>query len=203
MAVGHSMTRAGITIIIFLSSLLPAPFNTTAEQLTDTHSFTPVYRIPLRIHLTRSKRLPENWTPILQEINMIWLSQAGICFEMHTVSHDKILSNGLDLWFDATIPHWNGYYRDEHDIHVLDTPDLNPADRPARSPAARTAAHELGHALNLSHNQNSDDNLMRSKTYGWQLHPHEVEIARQNARIIALADLAPVQCSSIEIHNDE
>lgn len=162
----------------------------------------PVFRIPLRVHLGKSRRPPKEWRPILEEINLIWLSQAGICFEIHTVLHDEKLLEGLDIWFEATIPDWNGYYRGEHDIHVRDNPDLRPARRPAETSAARTAAHELGHALKLSHNQSSDDNLMRSKTYGWQLHANEIETARQNARQIALADLTIKQCSPVRINNN-
>ena len=39
-----------------------------------------------RVHLGKSSRPPEQWLPILEEINTIWLAQAGICFEMQTVN---------------------------------------------------------------------------------------------------------------------
>lgn len=160
-----------------------------------------VYRIPLRIHLGNSGRPPEQWLVILEEINHIWLSQAGICFEMQTVDHDDKTTDGFDLWFEKSIPAWNGYYTDRHDMHVRDDPDLGPADNPADSSAARTAAHELGHALNLSHRQDSDDNLMRSKTYGWLLHADEIRTARKNAGKIALPGTDRRSCS-INIHNN-
>jgi hypothetical protein len=162
----------------------------------------PVYRIPLRIHLGMSSRPPAEWAAILEEINTIWLSQAGICFEIHTVDHDEKMEKGFDLWFEADLPEWNGYYRDGHEMHVRDDPELRPAENPADSSAARTTAHELGHALNLRHLQNSDDNLMRSKTYGWQLHPHEVKTARENARSLALTDTNPLHCNRVRIHNN-
>lgn len=161
----------------------------------------PVYRIPLRVHLGQSARAPAHWRPILEEINTIWLSQAGICFEIHTVVHDEKITHGLDLWFQAVIPDWNGYYHDPHDMHVRDDPVLKPVENPARSSAARTAAHELGHALNLRHRQNSDDNLMRSKTYGWQLHPDEIRTARENARLKALAETQGGTCT-VRLHNN-
>lgn len=185
-------------ILPFFFLLLGSVSSNTAATEMNPHE--PVYRIPLRVHLGGSDRLPAKWQPILEEINTIWLSQSGICFEMHTVDHDETLTDGLDLWFEASIPAWNGYFQDHHDIHVRDDPDLRPAKRPARSSAARTAAHELGHALNLPHLQDSDDNLMRSKTYGWQLHPSEVRIARENARNLARNQTDQYSCT-IRIHN--
>jgi len=171
-----------------------------AEQQTGQvgKPLKPVYRIPLRVHLGDSNRPQRAWIPILEEINTIWLSRAGICFEIQIVDHDEKSPNGLDLWFEATIPEWNGYYCDEHDIHVRDDPELRPAGSPAKFSAARTAAHEIGHALNLDHRQNSDDNLMRSKTYGCQLHPDEVKITRANAKQLALQDTIPEHCGPIE-----
>jgi len=164
--------------------------------------YQPVYHIPLRIHLGDSNRAPKDWLPILEEINFIWLSQAGICFEMHTVSHNNKITNGLDLWFESTIPDWNGYFTDLHDMHVRDSPDLRPAKHPAGSSAARTAAHELGHALSLGHKQDSDDNLMRSKTYGWQLHDNEITQARTAARQLSFVITNRQQCNPAAIHTE-
>ncbi|MDH3330149.1 MAG: hypothetical protein OEM01_13030 [Desulfobulbaceae bacterium] len=188
----------------FLPALLTALFCTCSFAAVSAETNLPydrVYRIPLRVHLGKSNRPPEQWRTILEEINTIWLSQGGICFDIHTVGHDEKMSKGMDLWFEAAIPEWNGYYYDHHDMHVRDDPDLRPAQSPARSSAARTAAHELGHALNLMHLQNSDDNLMRSKTYGWQLHPGEIKIARENAQILALAETDRRSCT-VRIHNN-
>jgi hypothetical protein len=161
-----------------------------------------VYRIPLRVHLQESNRRPEAFKPILEEINEIWLTQAGICFEMRTVLDDRIANQGWDMWFMPILPggaDLNGYYRNDHDIRVRDTPLLMPADHPAHHPAARTAAHELGHGLSLVHRQDSDDNLMRSKTFGWQLHSSEVDEARRTAAKKALTDTAPTRCGAPRI----
>ncbi len=157
----------------------------------------PVYRIPLRVHVGESGRSPEDFAVILEEINDIWLSQAGICFEMQIVLDDMLLERGMDIWFMPVLPGHpglNGYFRDEHHIQVRDTPILGPAAHPARSPTARTAAHEFGHGLSLHHRQDSDDNLMRSKTFGWKLNRREIRKARVAAAKKALQDTAPEKC---------
>lgn len=158
----------------------------------------PLYRIKLRVHLADSSRTPEEFEPIFAEINNIWQTQAGICFEIHTVDHDNTLIDGLDMWFAPDIGGYNGYYDGEH-IHMSDAPVLAHAPNPAKSSAARTAAHELGHALDLRHRQDSDDNLMRSRTYGWQLNEQEILQARETAADIALEDTAPLNCGPAEI----
>jgi hypothetical protein len=134
---------------------------------------------------------------VLDEINEIWLAQAGICFAFHIVTHDLAMEGGADLWFSPTISGYedlNGYYKSDREMRVRDRPDLGPARNPARHPAARTAAHELGHLLGLPHRQDSHDNLMRSKTYGWQLSADEVKRARHTAASMALPDGLPGRC---------
>lgn len=181
--------------------MLPALSMAEASPAVAPKNYEPVYRIPLRVHLERSRRPAPKWKPILEEINSIWLSQAGICFEMEVVRNETPASRGFDLWFENTIPVWNGYYGDPHDMHVRDDPDLRPAEHPAASSAARTAAHELGHALGLEHRQDSDDNLMRSKTYGWQLHPDEIMAAREAAGKFAAENQAKGGCGPIRFVN--
>ena len=90
----------------------------------------------------------------------------------------------------------NGAYRDDHDIIVRDTPVLRAAERPAQHPAARTAAHELGHSLSLAHRQDSDENLMRSKTFGWILNEQEIAQARRAAAGKALPSSPSPLCSA-------
>jgi hypothetical protein len=161
-----------------------------------------VYHIPLRVHVGRSARSAAGYAKILEEINHIWRLQAGICFEMQVVMNDDVQSSGFDLWFVPRINNndsVNGIFSGGHSIYVRDTPILNAAPRPAQHPAARTAAHELGHALNLPHRQDSDDNLMRSKTYGWQLNHEEIAVARKAAAAQSMKNNVDTTCGPVQI----
>lgn len=162
----------------------------------------PVYHLPLRVHLDKSTRRVAAFFEILEEINHIWRSQAGICFEMQVVMNDDVKSPGFDIWFVPRIDESdsiNGVYGSGHSIYVRDTPILRAAPRPAQHPAARTAAHELGHALGLPHRQDSDNNLMRSKTFGWQLNKDEIAIARKAAADRAIKDNVEPLCGPIQV----
>jgi hypothetical protein len=133
--------------------------------------------VPLRVHLTRSDLAGDALCEVLAEVNEIWWVQAGICFDMEVVEHERPAAVGFDLWFERGAPFpngtdANGVYVDPHQIYALDLPHLAPANAPSRSPAGRTASHELGHALGLPHQncgEECDDLLMRSGTRGFHV----------------------------------
>ncbi len=197
-----------LVALLFFSEAEAAPENAVFTETSlksiqggansQTPALLPVYRIKLRVHVANSRRSPEEFVSILAEINKIWQTQAGICFEIEIVNHDNTLADGLDMWFSPDIGGYNGYYDGEH-IQMSDAPVLAYAANPARSSAARTAAHELGHALDLRHRQDSDENLMRSRTYGWQLNAQEIQHARETAAEISMKDSFPANCEPPKI----
>jgi hypothetical protein len=158
------------------------------------------FAIGLQVHTPRSQQSQRQLCAVLDEMNQIWWSQAGICFDIEVVEHDEAASDRLDLWFESDSPfpngvEANGVYVNPHEIYSLDTPILAAVADSVVHPAARTAAHELGHALGLAH-QNCGfaclGLLMTSGTMGYRLvtsEPANVdEIA--TARDIALRSTA-------------
>jgi hypothetical protein len=157
--------------------------------------------------------------PILDELNRIWLSQGGICFEVEVTDDETNRTDGFDFRYTSgqipgTGPGTNGLTQGAHSIWSIDHPNLGSAPNPVQNPAARTTAHELGHALNLDHENpppsndcaspcycvtlslECNDFLMRSGTRGFFLSDPEVQIARTRAAQRALPDTLPVACGA-------
>src|SRR5262245_19212316 len=191
--------RCAIVLDITLPTLLTLACLTlagVAPQLAaqSAQPLTPVYRIPLRVHTAKSTLSPAELSAALTAMNAIWLSQAGICFEINTTRDDVVMTSGLDLWFktDDADP-FNGLYRGDHTIYSKDRPLLGDLKSGPPETTARSSAHELGHALRLEHynlQPDSPDSLMSSGYLGRRLHGWEIETARQRARELALPDSA-------------
>lgn len=181
-------------------------------------ALTPVYRIPLRIHMALSNLTNADLGPILDEMNRIWLSEGGICFEIEVTNDETNRTDGFDFRYTAApiaaAPTANGLTQGPHAIWSIDHPGLGSAPNPVQNPAARTTAHELGHALNLDHENpppsndcaspcycvtlglDCNDFLMRSGTKGFFLSDPEVQIARTRAAQKTLPDTTPLACGA-------
>lgn len=181
-----------------------------------TPPYMPVYRVPLRVHTTRSDLAREDLCGTLEEVNEIWWTQAGVCFEIEIVGDDEVAETGMDLWFERSSPfpngvEANGVYAGAHEIYSLDEPSLNTAPNPTQYLPARTAAHELGHGLGLDH-QNCgaacNDLLMTSGRRGFALvtgspaSTDEHARARDRATDYALSDTAPTVCGAAVFRDD-
>lgn len=170
----------------------------------------------MRLHVSQSELTDTELGPILAEVNQIWLSQAGICFEFEVTESEDNRMDGFDVRFTAgRIPgnsSANGVTQSAHSIWSIDHPQLGAAPNPVQFPTARTTAHELGHALGLAHQNpppsndcsnpcycamrgdDCDDYLLRSGTKGFFISGPEVEITRQRAVRMSLSDQTPTQC---------
>src|SRR5262252_6213895 len=95
--------------------LLSIAFQAQAPAVRPGHS--PVYRIKLRVHTSQSKLPLSDLRDSLEEMNAIWWSQAGICFEITHSKDDVTAPDGFDIWFVPEVPDppgVNGVYKGDH-----------------------------------------------------------------------------------------
>jgi hypothetical protein len=89
---------------------------------------------------------------------------------------------GLHVYYLHKFP-VNGVYMDRDFAIVQETAKLREVEGGIDEPIPRVTAHELGHALGLSHRQDRT-NLLASGTTGTLLNTKEVETVRKKAREI-------------------
>jgi len=142
---------------------------------------------------------------ILGKMNRVW-SQAGLHFFIQSIQHEHVhdpgrwagreqpvdgsellelrpraslSTNTFHIYYVKTMS-VNGIYFSEG-IFVKDTASLRKVEGGIDEPLPRVTSHELGHALGLSHRQNTT-NLMASGTTGTWLNAEEIHQARQKAK---------------------
>ncbi|GAC1469806.1 MAG: hypothetical protein NVSMB9_14090 [Isosphaeraceae bacterium] len=89
---------------------------------------------------------------------------------------------GLHMYYLHEFP-VNGVWFGEDYAIVRETATLRAVEGGIDEPIPRVTAHELGHALGLSHRQDTT-NLLASGTTGTLLNAREIETARESARSI-------------------
>src|SRR5215475_12417908 len=65
---------------------------------------TPVYRVKLRVHNRQTTLPAAELRKSLEEMNSIWWSQAGVCFEITSTKDDARARDGFDIWFVSEVP---------------------------------------------------------------------------------------------------
>lgn len=171
----------------------------------------PVITLPVRVHLVQSEATPAMHTTlteadirrILGKVNSIW-AQAGIQFEIESIGptraiplppesrmkpefdrvkamipKERLSADAIDVCYVKDVRP-NGFYYGEP-IVVKDTAALKTVPGGLDEPLPRVTSHELGHALGLSHRQDTT-NLMQSGTTGFSLNEPEITTARANAQ---------------------
>jgi hypothetical protein len=170
-----------------------------------------VITLPVRIHLMQSDLMPDMHTTLVEadvrrvmgKVNKVW-AQAGIQFEIESIKPaeavpmaeenrlksefvrvksmvpKEVLSpTGIDICYVKKVKP-NGFFYGEP-IVVKDTASLREVPGGLDEPLPRVTSHEIGHALGLSHRQDTT-NLMQSGTTGFSLNAEEIATARAKAQ---------------------
>ena len=167
--------------------------------------------VPVRVHLVQSAGIPAMHTTLAEsdvrrifgKVNMVW-SQAGIHFEIESIVHTEAAAlppelekkeeftrvksmipkaslsvTALNVCYVKEVKP-NGFFHSGL-IVVKDTASLRPVEGGIDEPLPRVTSHEIGHALSLSHRQDTT-NLMASGTTGFSLNDAEIQAARETAK---------------------
>lgn len=170
----------------------------------------PLLTLPVRVHLMQSDLTPEMHTTltdadvqrIFGKVNKVW-APAGIRFEIESIVHTRTVplppdfhaegpfaavkamipknalsQTALDVCYVKEVKP-NGFYYGEP-VVVKDTASLREVAGGIDEPLPRVTSHEIGHALGLSHRQDTF-NLMASGTTGTSLNDAEIATARSRA----------------------
>ncbi len=186
--------------------LEPPPYEQFLVLPLRVHIFSATDLPEVDCHLKR-----DDITRIVGKVNGIW-HKAGIHWALESLVHEPAArqevfrdrretarggslglyrslvpvegrkNGGLHVYYLHKFP-VNGVWLGDDFAIVQETAGLRKVEGGSDEPIPRVTAHELGHALDLPHRQNTT-NLLASGTTGTLLNTHEVETARKAARDI-------------------
>lgn len=166
--------------------------------------------VPVRVHLVQSAGIPAMHTTLAEsdvrrifgKANRVW-AQAGIRLEIESIVHTEaaaaspeaekkdeyarvksmipkasLSATALNVCYVKEVRP-NGFFSGL--IVVKDTASLRAVEGGLDEPLPRVTSHEIGHALTLSHRQDTT-NLMASGTTGFSLNDAEIAAARAKAK---------------------
>ena len=181
-----------------------------AEPVAQADSLREIV-VPVRVHLVQSAGIPAMHTTLAEsdvrrifgKVNMVW-SQAGVRFEIESIVHTEAVvpspeaekkdefarvkamipkaslsGTALNVCYVKEVKP-NGFFAGDI-IVVKDTASLRAVEGGIDEPLPRVTSHEIGHALSLSHRQDTT-NLMASGTTGFSLNDAEIQAAREKAK---------------------
>ncbi|MBV8881946.1 MAG: matrixin family metalloprotease [Planctomycetaceae bacterium] len=199
------MTIAAVLLTLLLQED-PRFFDPDVHEATKTFKIEDFRVVPVRVHRLQSPhedalqcRLEEDdLRRVFGKINRIW-NKAGLALAIESIrKEDALVPKDFDagaleefrgtrpadsrpagmihVYYVHQLP-TNGVFMGRDAIFVKDTASLRLVKGGVDEPLPRVSAHEIGHAMGLSHRQDTI-NLMASGTTGWSINDGEIDRVR-------------------------
>jgi len=198
--------RLALALLLLLAQEEKKHFDPAVHEATKTFAYGEFLIVPVRVHLLQCKEA-EALHCVLKEAdvrrvfgkaNRIW-NKAGVALSVESiVTEDAVVPKEFDearleefkgtrppkgletgmihVFYVHRLP-TNGVFMGRDAIFVKDTAALREVRGGVDEPLPRVTSHEIGHAMGLSHRQNTI-NLMASGTTGWSVSDAEIETVR-------------------------